>query len=134
MQNSVITNKKDKPDDLVNTISNEFPYLTGVKCDKYEHVGIILNSDDKIISIYDIDKIENKKQRLKFLDYGDLWWEQSNREIPISIFLGDLMDEFDFCIVHLTKKDSELLFGPLISLCDMKRRTKKRKIKLMKND
>lgn len=123
-----------KNEELMDKIADEFPYLTGIKCNKLEYVGIVQNADDKVISIYDIDLIENKEQRLKFLDYGDLWWDQSNRVIPISIFLGDLMDEFRFCLRTLTRKDCDVLFGPVTSLCDMKRRIKKRKIKLMRSD
>jgi len=124
----------NKNERLLNNISEDFPYLTGIRYNKTEYVGIVQNADDKVISIYDIGEIEDKNLRLKFLDYGDLWWDQSNRAIPISIFLGDLMKEFQFCIKNLTQKDCEVLFGPLTSLSDMKRRIKKRKIKLMRSD
>ena len=121
-------------DELVTKIADDFPYLTCIKCDKSEYIGIVQNADEKIITMYDIDMIENKTMRMKLLDYGDLWWEQSNRMIPISIFLGDLMHEFKFCIRTFTRRDSEVMFGPVTSLSDMKRRVKKRKIKLVRND
>ena len=119
--------------ELIRKVQDEFPFLSGIRCQSTEIVGIIQNSNDEVISIYDVNETNDEYERLKLLDYGDLWWEQSNRLIPISIFLGDIMDEFQHCLKTFNQKNCEIIFGPVTSLDNLKRKTKRKNIQLVKH-
>lgn len=120
---------------LDKTLSEKFPFLSGLSYQDKEYVGIILNSDDKIISFYDFERIKNPQQKKEFLELGDVWFFESNRCLPISIFLGEEMTKFKYCIKTVPRKDAELLFGPCTSLGNiLKKRIKRRQITLIPRD
>jgi hypothetical protein len=103
-------------------IKDKFPFLSGLKSPTYEYIGIIQNSDDKIISFYDYEAIR-----------GEIWWWESNRLLPINIFLQGQMLPFRYCMKTVVNKDIELMFGTLTSLNNiMKKRIKKRQIQLIR--
>ena len=67
-------------------LQQSFPFLSGLRYRDKEYICIIQNSDDKIISFYDYDSLANEVEKKAFLKYGDIWWWESNRLIPINIF------------------------------------------------
>ena len=114
-------------------IQEKFPFLSGLRCQTREYIGIIQNSDDKIISFYDYECIRNQEERILFLQYGDTWWWESNRILPLNIFLQGQMIPFRYCLKTIVNKDVELLFGPMTSLNNIiKKRIKKRQIQLIR--
>ena len=114
-------------------IKDKFPFLSGLKCQTHEFIGIIQNSDDRIISFYDYEVIRSKEEKIQFLELGDLWWAESNRLLPINIFLQGEMIPFRYCLKTVVNKDIELMFGPLTSLNNIiKKRIKKRQIQLIR--
>ena len=72
---------------LKDQFQTNFPFITCVKSKDIEYIGIILNSDASILSMYDYASLRNDVQRQKILELGEIWWWESNRKIPISIFL-----------------------------------------------
>ena len=117
----------------LSTINDKFPFLSGLRCQTHEYIGIIQNSDDRIISFYDYEIIRTKEEKLMFLELGDLWWAESNRLLPINIFLQGQMTPFRYCLKTVINKDVELMFGPLTSLNNIiKKRIKKRQIQLIR--
>jgi hypothetical protein len=117
----------------LNNIKDKFPFLSGLRCQAREYIGIIQNSDDKIISFYDYETIRCKEEKLLFLDLGDVWWNESNRLLPINIFLQGQMQQFRYCMKTVVNKDVEIIFGTLTSLNNiMKKRIKKRQIQLIR--
>jgi hypothetical protein len=114
-------------------IKEKFPFLTGLKCQGHESIGIIQNSDDKIISFYDYECIKTPEEKKLFLQLGEIWWWESNRLLPINIFLQGQMIPFRYCLKTIINKDVEVMFGTMTSLNNiMKKRIKKRQIQLIR--
>jgi len=113
-------------------ILSAFPFLSIVKYLEEELVGIILNSDDEMLSFYDFATVKASHKE-EFLKHGDNWWNESNRLLPISIFVGEEMRKFRYCIKNIPRKDIEDIVGPCTSLNDiLQRRVKRRHISLVK--
>lgn len=116
----------------INEFHNNFPFISGLKYQDKEFIGIILNSDDKILSFYDYNSIRSPEEKKAFLELGDIWWWESNRLLPISIFMQGQMLPFRYCLKTIVNKDVEIMFGPVTSLNNiMKKRIKKRQIQLI---
>lgn len=113
---------------------NNFPFISCIKSNDKEYVGIIINSDTSVTSIYDLSMILNTELRKSFLDLGEVWWWESNRRIPINIFLKKEMQVFRPYIKTFNCKDVELLFGPMVSLGEIaEKRVKRKSIQLIRN-
>lgn len=114
-------------------IQEKFPFISALKYQGTEYIGIIQNSDDKIISFYDFNMIKTEEEKRLFLELGDLWYWQSNRLLPIHIFLQGQMKCFRYCIKTIINKEVDILFGPVTSLNNiMRKRIKKRQIQLIR--
>jgi len=114
-------------------IQEKFPFLSGLRCQNQEFIGIIQNSDDKIISFYDYECIKTPDEKKIFIEQGEIWWWESNRLLPINIFLNGQMQPFRYCLKTIVNKDIEIMFGPVTSLNNiMKKRIKKRQIQLIR--
>jgi hypothetical protein len=98
-----------------------------------EYIGIIQNSDSQLISIYDLNSIPTEELRKKFLDYGIIWWWESNRQIPINIFLKERFKIFRPFLKHFSRKDFQLEAGPTVSLQEtISKRVRKKQITLLR--
>ena len=117
----------------IEDIKEKFPFLTGIRYQGREFIGIIQNSDDKIISFYDYEDIRSSEEKILFLQNGETWWWESNRLLPINIFLQGQMIPFRYCMRTIVNKDVEIMFGSITSLNNiMKKRIKKRQIQLIR--
>lgn len=115
-------------------IRESFPFLNGIKYQEKEYICIIQNTSDKILSFYDFNAIKSEKEKKLFLSYGDVWYWESNRLLPISIFMHEEMKHFRYCLRTIPTKDVEILFGPVTSLSKIiGKKTKRRQIKLVKS-
>ena len=111
-----------------------FPFISCVKSNDKEYVGIVINFDDFIASIYDLSMISGEAQRKLFLEMGEVWWWESNRKIPINIFLKREMIMFRPFIKTFNAKDAELLFGPTVNLSEIaEKRIKRKSIQLVRS-
>lgn len=116
-----------------NNLQEKFPFLTGLLFDGVEYVGIIQNKDQHIISFYDIEKCHSNEQKKLMLEHGDLWWWESNRMLPIDVFLFQEMQPFRYTLRSFMAKEVEVLFGPVTSMQNiLKKRIKRRSIQLVK--
>jgi hypothetical protein len=98
-----------------------------------EFVGIVQNQDAQIISFYDIERCRNDAHKKLMLEYGDLWWWESNRQLPIDIFLFKEMQELQYTLRTFMLKETEISFGPVTSMQNiLKKRIKRRSIQLVK--
>jgi hypothetical protein len=117
-----------------NSFLTNFPFITCIKSNDIEYVGIVINFDDYVTSIYDLGAIKNEDDRKHFLDLGESWWWESNRKIPINIFLKAEMIIFKPCIKTFNRKDVEVVFGPTVNLGDIaEKRIKRKSIQLVKS-
>ena len=111
-----------------------FPFISCVKSNDKEYVGIVINFDDYIASIYDISMILGETERTLFLEMGEIWWWESNRKIPINIFLKTEMQIFRPFIKTFNSKDAELVFGPTVNLSEIaEKRIKRKSIQLVRS-
>jgi hypothetical protein len=92
-----------------------------------EYVGIIQNQDDAITTIYDFGAIQEVEIKRQFLELANTWWWESNRTVPINIFLKGDWDPFRPYLRTFANKDLEILHGPVCSLAEMSRKKSKRK-------
>jgi hypothetical protein len=114
-------------------IQEQFPYLSCVRVTEIEFVCIIQNADDKVLSFYDFNSISDVHQKKLFLELGEIWWHESNRILPINIFLRGQMELYKPFIRTVQVKNTEVLFGPITSLNNLfQKRIKRRQIQLVK--
>jgi len=115
------------------SIQEKFPFLSCVRTAEVEYVCIIQNSDDKIMSFYDFNAIREENEKKLFLELGEIWWHESNRILPINIFLQGQMEPYKPYIRTVQMKNTEVLFGPITSLNNLfQKRIKRRQIQLVK--
>jgi len=115
------------------SFQENYPFITCVKSNDIEYVGIIINLDDYVTSIYDISVIKTDDERRLFLEFGEVWWWESNRKIPINIFLKKEMQLFRYSIKTFNSKDIEVLFGPSVNLSEIaEKRIKRKSIQLIR--
>lgn len=111
----------------------KFEFLTGIKYAQAEYVGIVVNQDNQILTFYDVDSIATIEMKQEFLMLGDTWWWESNRQLPIDVFLHYEMQSFRPALKTFAMKDAEILFGPVISLQNLiKKRIKRKSIQLVR--
>jgi len=113
--------------DLFQKLADKYPFITLCVYSNNEYVGIVQNRDDVITTIYDFGIIQDPDQKRRYIDLANTWWWESNRSIPINIFLRGEWEEFRLCLRTFVNKDLEILYGPVCSLNDIARRKGKRK-------
>jgi hypothetical protein len=87
-----------------------------------------------VASIYDISLIRDIGDKNLFLELGESWWWESNRKIPINIFLKKEMIMFRHTIKTFNSKDVEILFGPTVNLSEIaEKRVKRKSIQLVRS-
>lgn len=111
----------------------QFPFVTCIRSNDVEYVGIVINFDSYVASIYDLGSMRTDEEKQHFLTLGESWWWESNRKIPINIFLKEEMRVFKTYIKTFNCKDIEVLFGPTVNLGDIaEKRIKRKSIQLVK--
>jgi len=108
-------------------LADKYPFITLCVYASTEYVGIIQNQDDAITTIYDFGSIQDMELKRQFLELANIWWWESNRSIPINIFLKGEWDPFRAYLKTFVNKDLEIIHGPVCSLVDMARKKSKRK-------
>ena len=108
-------------------LAEKYPFITLCVYASNEYVGIVQNRDDAITTIYDFGAIIDHQDKLEFLDLAGTWWWESNRSIPINIFLRQDWEKFRWTLRTFSNKDLEILHGPVCSLQEIARKKSKRK-------
>ncbi len=121
-------------DERITAILEKFPFLSYGIMQDTPYLGVIQNADNQFISIYVIDLIGDEDARQIFLTLADRWWWESNRKIPINIFIKDArFRQFRVALRMFSAKDFEILAGPKVSLAEtMNRRIRKRQVTLVR--
>lgn len=113
--------------DFFEKLAEKYPFITLCVYASTEYVGIIQNQDDAITTIYDFGAIANADLKRHFLELANVWWWESNRSVPINIFLKGEWALFRPYLKTFNNKDLEILHGPICSLSEMSRKKSKRK-------
>lgn len=113
--------------DIFTKLSEKYPFITlCIYADK-EYVGVVQNRDDAVTTIYDFGAVQDQQDKMDFLELANIWWWESNRSIPINIFLRGEWDRFRGVLRTFSNKDLEIIHGPVCSLTDISRKKTKRK-------
>ena len=121
------------PNEFFLRLTTNHPFITIVSYAGQDYVGIVQNRDDVVTTIYDYGSILDVVLKEKFLSLGDIWWWESNRLIPINLFLKDDWAPFKPYIRTFNNKSLVVLHGPVCSMTELtKRRSKRRSITLVR--
>jgi hypothetical protein len=113
--------------ELFEKITDRYPFLSIVRYAENEHVGIILNQDASVTTMYDFGSIFEEELKRMFLELGEIWWWESNHTIPINIFLKSDWEVFKPYLKTFNNKNLEVISGQVTSLSDLTKNRKKRK-------
>ena len=113
---------------LSKEIREKLPFISIIKYGSAELIGIISNQDRNVTIMYVYTLIEGTELKQKFLQLGRIWWDESNRSIPIDMFLRGDMDDFSPYLMTLHSKDVVLLDGPCLDLESLAIKKRKKKI------
>ena len=118
---------------ITTNLQENFPFISVIVHVNNEYVGIIINQDAQVTSMYDYSMIKTDEEKQRFLELGEAWWWESNRQIPINIFLAREIIEFRYVIRNFSTKDVKLMHGPCTSLNDIiVKRIKRKSITLVR--
>ena len=83
--------------------------------------------------LYDYGSIIDAILRERFLELGDTWWWESNRLVPINMFLSNDWDPFKPYLRTFNNKSLNIVHGPICSMLELgKRKNKRKSITLVK--
>ena len=121
------------PKDFFNKLTQNHPFISICSYAGQDYVGIIQNRDEIVTTLYDYGSIVDSTIREKFLELGDIWWWESNRTIPINLFLKEEWAPFKSYLKTFNNKSLTVIHGPIVNLTDLnKRKTKRKSITLVK--
>lgn len=111
----------------------KYPFLTYLVYGGNDYIGVIQNLDEVITTIYDYGALRTLEQKQQFLELAETWWWESNRLIPINVFLKSEWTPFRAVVKTMNSKDVEIKFGPHVSLREIAaKRSKRRSITLVR--
>ena len=110
---------------LTKDIQENFPFLSVVTYGGNEYIGIIINQD--------ATDIRSELEQRAFLELGEAWWWESNRMIPINIFLRGEIEPFRYAIMTMNSKDVKVTIGPCVNLNNLSvKRVKRKSVQLVR--
>ena len=117
---------------LLKDIEKNFPFISVVTYGGQEYVGIIANQDQYVTSMYVFTTLRSDKDKRNFLELGDVWWWESNRMIPINIFLRTDIAKFQYAMMTMNSKDVKVTIGPCVNLNALSvKRVKRKSVQLV---
>ena len=108
-------------------LTEKYPFISLCMYANAEYVGVIQNKDDIVTTIYDFGAVAEQSDKMVYLELASVWWWESNRSIPINIFLRKDWEPFRYTLRTFVNKDLEIMHGPACSLLDIARKKSKRK-------
>ena len=73
------------------------------------------------------------EEKVVFLEIGDSWWWESNRQFPITIICKDLIQPFAYAIKTFNSKDVRVILGPTVNLMNLTlKRVKRKSVQLVR--
>lgn len=108
-------------------LTEKYPFISLCMYANSEYVGVIQNKDDVVTTIYDFGAVADQSDKMIYLELASIWWWESNRSIPINIFLRKDWEPFRYTLRTFVNKDLEIMHGPACSLLDIARKKSKRK-------
>jgi len=118
---------------LRENVEEQLPFVSVLNYGSEEYVGIIINQDQYVTSFYDLNSIKTLEEKTAFLELGETWWWESNRQVPISIFLRVPIEPFRYAIKTFNSKDTRIVLGPVVNLMNLTvKRVKRKSVQLVR--
>lgn len=118
---------------LRENIEDQYPFISVLHYGNEEYVGIIINQDQYVTSFYDLSIIKSPDEKLILLEIGEIWWWESNRQIPINIFCRKDIEPFRYAIKTFNSKDVNIILGPVVNLSNLSlKRVKRKSVQLVR--
>jgi hypothetical protein len=118
---------------LRDNIEEKLPFISVINYGEDEFVGLIINQDQFVTSFYDLNSIKTPEEKVVFLEIGDSWWWESNRQFPITIICKDLIQPFAYAIKTFNSKDVRIILGPTVNLMNLTlKRVKRKSVQLVR--
>lgn len=119
---------------LLKDIEQNFPFISVVNYGGNEYVGIISNQDQYVTAMYIYTQLHTIQEKQKLIELGEVWWWESNRMIPINIFLRKEMEPFRYALITMNSKDVKITVGPTVNLNNLAvKRVKRKSVQLIRN-
>ena len=119
---------------LRDNIEHNLPFISVLTYGNNEYIGIIINQDQFVTTFYDLNCIKTQEEKTSFIEIGEIWWWESNRQFPISIFCREQLIPFSYAIKTFNSKDVRIILGPVVNLMDLTiKRVKRKSITLVRN-
>ena len=120
-------------EDSYKNLLDQYPFISFLTYGGNDYIGIVQNADEIITTIYDYAALRTLEQKERFLELADQWWWESNRLVPINVFLKLDWVEFRVCLKTFNSKDVLIQHGPSVSLKEIaQKRSKRRSITLIR--
>lgn len=114
-------------EDHYKQLLSQYPFISYITYGGNDYIGIIQNFDEVITTLYDFGALKDAEVKKVFLALGETWWWESNRLMPINVFLKNDWSVFKTCLRTMNSKDVEIKMGPYVSLKEMATKRSKRK-------
>jgi hypothetical protein len=118
---------------LLKNIEEQFPFISVVAYGGNEYVGIISNQDQWVTSMYVYTMLKDTQHKDLLLELGEVWWWESNRMIPINIFLKAEIEPIQYSMITMNTKDVRVVIGPCVNINNLAfKRVKRKSVQLIK--
>jgi len=118
---------------LLKDIEQKFPYLSVVAYGGQEYIGIIVNQDTTVTTMYVYTKLRTEEHKELLVELGEIWWWESNRMIPINIFLRKEIQELSYSMITMNSRDVKVVIGPCVNLNNLTiKRVKRKSVQVMR--
>jgi len=119
---------------LYTQLQQKFPFISilsyGANNDEY--IGIVQNAGNTVTCFYDFGSLKSDEEKKLFLTLGEKWYFESNRMLPINIFLKDEWEPFNKYFKTFVTKELTVIHGPATSLDALSTKKKRRSITMIK--
>lgn len=113
---------------LLKDIEENFPFISVVAYGGNEYVGIISNQDQYVTCMYVYEILKSQEHKQLLLSLGNIWWWESNRMIPINIFLRKEIEPLKYALMSMNSKDVRICIGPTVNLNNLALKRIKKKV------
>jgi len=118
---------------LRDNITEKLPFISVLNYGDEEYVGIVINQDQFVTSFYDLNAIKTSEEKTLFLEIGETWWWDSNRQFPINIFCREQIQPFAYAVKTFNSKDTRVVLGPVVNLMNLTlKRVKRKSVQLVR--
>ena len=118
---------------LTKDIKNNFPFLSVVNYGGNEYIGVIANQDQHVTTMFVYTNLRSDEEKRAFLELGEIWGWESNRMIPINIFLRKEISPLNYSMMTMNTKDVKVSVGHCVNLNNLSlKRVKRKSVQVMR--